>query len=130
MAHGISHHEQVVVLAIDHNPILLEGIALLIRAEPDLELAGTAASAETGVALYMETRPDCTLIDLDMPKSAGLDVIRRIRAINPNARTIGLVTYELDTAGRDALGAGASAILGKDQIGGALVGLIRNSVGL
>jgi DNA-binding NarL/FixJ family response regulator len=121
----MSHQEQILVLAIDHNAILLEGIALLVRAEPDMELAGTTVSAETGVALYLKTRPDCTLIDLDLPTSAGLETVRRIRTINPNARMIGLATYELDTAGRDALAAGATAVLAKDQIGKTLLTLIR-----
>ena len=123
----MSSQKQILVLVVDHNPILLEGIALQIRAEADMKVVATASSAEAGIDLYIRTRPDFTLIDLDLPQSAGLDVIRRIRTSDPVARIIGLAMYELDRSGLDALAAGATAILAKDQIAEALVNLIRTS---
>ena len=123
----MSSPKQILVLVVDHNPILLEGIALQIRAEADMKVVATASSAEAGIDLYIRTRPDFTLIDLDLPQSAGLDVIRRIRTSDPAARIIGLAMYELDRSGLDALAAGATAILAKDQIAEALVNLIRTS---
>ena len=123
----MSSQKQILVLVVDHNPILLEGIALQIRAEADMKVVATASSAEAGIDLHVRTRPDCTLIDLDLPQSAGLDVIRRIRAGDPAARIIGLAMYELDRTGLEALAAGATAILAKDQIAEALVNLIRTS---
>ena len=123
----MSTQNAIVVLVIDHNPILLEGIALQLRAETDMKVVATASSAEAGIDLYMKTGPDFTVIDLDLPQSAGLDAIRRIRASDPAARIIGLAMYELDRAGFEALAAGASAILAKDQIAESLVNLIRTS---
>ena len=123
----MSSQKQILVLVIEHNPILLDGIALQIRAEADMRVVATASSAKTGIDLYTKTRPDFTLIDLDLPQSAGLDAIRRIRASDSAARIIGLAMYELDRSGLDALAAGATAILAKDQIAEALVNLIRTS---
>lgn len=123
----MSSQKQILILVIEHNLILLEGIALQIRAEADMRVVATASSATAGIDLFARTRPDFTLIDLDLSHSAGLDAIRRIRAIDPAARIIGLAMYELDRAGHEALAAGATAILAKDQIAEALVNLIRIS---
>ena len=121
------NQSQIYVLVIDRNPILLEGIALQIGAEVDMKVVARASSAEAGIDLYTKTRPDFTLIDLDLPHSAGLDAIRRIRASDPAARIIGLAMYELDRMGLEALAAGATAIVAKDQIAETLVNLIRTS---
>lgn len=113
------------VLVIDHNPILLEGIACLIRAEPDMVLAGTAVSLHAGLTLAGHLRPDCIVIDLDMHSEAGFEVTTRISKNAPAVPIIGLITYELDDRVSDALASGVSTVLGKDQISQTLVDLIR-----
>jgi DNA-binding NarL/FixJ family response regulator len=123
----VSSQKQIHVLVIEHNPILLEGIALQIRAEADMRVVASARSAKAGIDLYTKIRPDFTLIDLDLPQSAGIDAIRLIRHANPSARIIGLALYELDRTGLEALAAGATAIVAKDQIAEILVNLIRTS---
>jgi DNA-binding NarL/FixJ family response regulator len=113
------------VLVIDHNPILLEGIACLIRTEPDLLLVGTATNMKDGLVLATSTEPDCILIDLDRHSAAGFEVLKRLRQSSPRTKIIGLVTYELDDRVPAALAFGASAVLGKDQLSQSLVNLIR-----
>lgn len=121
---------QVTVIAIDHNPILLEGIAVLIRNQPDMTLLGTAGSASEGVALHLEKRSDITVIDLELTDSTAFVAIHNILTSNPQARLIGLTTYEFDKSGPEALEAGAIAVVAKDRIGEDLVPLIRHSLGL
>ena len=86
------------VLAVDHNPLMREGLALLVRLQPDMDLVGAVATAEEAVHMYMEQRPDVTLMDLDLPADAALGAIREIRARDAGARIIGLTTYEPDAA--------------------------------
>jgi DNA-binding NarL/FixJ family response regulator len=114
------------VLAVNHNAILREGLRTFIGAQPNVRIAGSVADADAGVKLFAETRPDLSLIDLNLPFGRGIDAIHRIRAIDPDAWIIGLVTYEWDDRGRDALAAGAAAVLSKDLIGEKLVPMIRN----
>ena len=115
------------VLVVNHHPILLKGLVALIRAEPDLEVAGTATTAEAGLTSYRQHRPDLTLIDLNLPAATGIEAIRQIRALHPQAKVIGLAVYELDDIGSAALAAGAATILAKDQIAEKLIHLIRTS---
>jgi two-component system nitrate/nitrite response regulator NarL len=101
---------------------------VLIRSQPDMDLAGTAKSAEAAVALFLKTCPDITVIDLELVDSTALEAIRRIRLANSNAKLIGLTTCDLDKAGTEAMAAGVLAIVEKDRIGTMLVDLIRHSV--
>ena len=90
-----------------------------------MELVASAEDADTAVNLFAGALPDLTLMDLDLPDRNGVNAIHRIRAIDPYAWVIGLVTYDWDKCGREAMEAGASAILAKDRIGETLLPLIR-----
>jgi DNA-binding NarL/FixJ family response regulator len=117
--------DTVRVLAVNHNHILREGLRSFIEAQSRVKLTGSVADADSAVRLFEETRPDLTLVDLNLPSGRGIDVIRRIRQIDGEAWIIGLVTYEWDDRGREAVEAGAAAVLSKDLIGEKLVPMIR-----
>jgi len=113
------------VLVVDHNPLMREGLAFVVRLQPDMQLVGTAATAEETVRMYLEQRPDLTLMDLDLPARAALGAIAQIRAQDPGARIIGLATYERDATWMEALAAGACQCVAKNELSGSLPGLIR-----
>jgi DNA-binding NarL/FixJ family response regulator len=113
------------VLVVDHNPLMREGLALLVRMQPDMQLVGTAATAEETVRMYLEQRPDSTLMDLDLASHAALGAIRQIRAQDPGARIIGLATYERDAMWAAALAAGACQCVAKNELSASLPDLIR-----
>ena len=113
------------ILAVNQNRILREGICALIEMQPDMKLVASAEDADAAVEFFADTLPDITLMDLDLPDRNGVNAIHRIRAIDPYAWVIGLVTYEWDKCVREAMEAGASAILAKDRIGETLLPLIR-----
>ena len=115
------------VLAVDHNPMLREGISVLVRLQPDMELVGAAATSDQAVRLFAEHRPQVTLMDLDLPFHAGIKAIKDIRRIDPTACIFGLLTYEWDECGHAALVAGASSILAKDKLTERLPEMLRRA---
>ena len=74
------------VLIVDDHPLLRDGIASLIGAEPDMELVAQAANGREGLAQFKLKRPDVTLMDLQMPDVGGIEAIIAIRCEFPNAR--------------------------------------------
>lgn len=120
----------ITVIAVDHNPILLEGIAVLIQSQPDMQLLGTASTACEGVALHLGKSPDIAVIDLELPDSTALTAIRHILEDTPLAKLIGLTTYEFDKSVPEAMAAGVIAVITKDRIGVDLESLIRQAVRL
>jgi DNA-binding NarL/FixJ family response regulator len=120
---------QVRVLVVDHNPILLEGIAVLIRSQPDMILVGTANSAAGAVGLHRRHAPEVTVLDLELPGSTALSAVREILSTEPTAKVIGLTTCApLDQFAQQAFAAGVMAIVAKDRIEETLVSMIRYRV--
>jgi DNA-binding NarL/FixJ family response regulator len=99
------------VLVADDHPLILAGLAALIRAEPGLALAGMAADGNEAVEAYLRLRPDVLLIDLNMPGGGGVEAIRRVRVLDPDARIVILTSWEGDEDVHRGLLAGASAYL-------------------
>ncbi|MGJ5813832.1 response regulator [Paludibaculum fermentans] len=117
--------ELIRVFIVDRNALLLEGVAALIRTQPDMLLAGSAATSEAGLVLIGASPPDIVLIDVDPPGTAGISLIQQLSRDAARIPVIGLVAYELDRSGLEALKAGAVAILEKSRLGEALIPLIR-----
>jgi len=114
------------ILAVDHNPLLLEGLSLLIQLEPDMDLVGAVASGEEAVDWFRREKPDVTLMDLDLPSGAGVTAIRKILKIDPATCVLGLMTYEEDESGTQALAAGARKCLTKDRLNQDLAPAVRD----
>ena len=114
------------VLIVERNPLLRDGLSLLIQGQPDLELAGATGSCEEAVELFVRHSPDVTLMDLDLPDSAGITTLRRILKIDPATCVLGLITYEEDAARERALSAGGRGCITKDRLNRDLVVLIRD----
>jgi DNA-binding NarL/FixJ family response regulator len=113
------------VILIDHNPILLNGIAALIRSQADMQLVGMGRTARDAVALHLQYDPDFTVIDLDLPDDRVTYAIRQILSADPAAKLIGLTTCELDSVGPEARAAGVLGVVAKDRLEEDLVPLIR-----
>jgi len=114
-------------MAVEHHPALSDGLVALITSQPDMEVVGTASNAEEVRKRLVETRPDVTIVDADMPHGMGLQVIREIRRDQPNVAIIALVSYEWDSFALEAVDVGALAFLPKDRISERLLDLIRSS---
>ena len=69
------------ILAVDDHPLLREGIAALIAAEPDMQLVAACADGREAIQQFRAFRPDVTLMDLQMPDMNGLDAMVSIRCI-------------------------------------------------
>jgi DNA-binding NarL/FixJ family response regulator len=113
-----------VILADDHT-IVREGIAALLAAEEDLTVIGEAADGNQALEMIRELRPEVVVLDLNMPKLHGLEVIRRARKWNPQVRIAVLSISRDQKIVAEALRVGANAFLLKDGPARHLVDAIR-----
>lgn len=114
------------VLLVDDHALLRTGVANIIDQEPDLHVVAEAGSGVEAIEAYDRHRPDVTLLDLRMPLMEGVEVVRRIRERDPDARVIVLTTYDTDDEITQALRAGAKAYVLKDISADDLVACIRS----
>src|SRR5204862_8188367 len=84
------------ILLVDAHALLRTGVANIINQEPDLHVIAEAANGAEAVDAFRDHRPDVTLLDLRMPVMEGVEAVRHIRQIDPQARVIVLTTYDAD----------------------------------
>jgi two-component system NarL family response regulator len=114
------------VLVVDDHSLLRTGVANIINQEPDLEVVAEAANGRDAIDAFLAHHPDVVLMDLRMPGMEGVEAIRRIREIDPQALVVVLTTYDADEDIARALQAGAKAYILKDIAADALVACIRD----
>jgi DNA-binding NarL/FixJ family response regulator len=114
------------VLCVDDHPIVRDGIAAIIGLQPDMMLAGAAATGGEALERFFELRPDVTLVDLRLPDMSGFDLIKKIKDKSPNARIIVLSSHEGDVDIQRALEAGAQGYVVKGIVRGELFEIIRS----
>ena len=116
------------VLIVDDHPMVREGLAgVLSRFE--ITISGVAATGQNALRMFSATRPDVTLLDLRLPDQNGLDVLKSILKLDPNARVVILTTSQADANIYDAISRGASGYLLKGIEGASLAQQIRHVAG-
>jgi DNA-binding NarL/FixJ family response regulator len=113
------------ILSIDDHPLMREGIAAIIRNEPDMLLVAEASNGREAIQGFRDHRPDVTLMDLRLPDISGIDAMVAIRTEFEDARIIMLTTFEGDVEIRRALQAGAVGYMLKTMPRRQLVETIR-----
>ena len=100
-------------LIVDDQELVRGGFAMILDAQPDIDVAGEAANGREAVDLCRELRPDVVLMDVRMPVMDGIEATRRIMT-QKGPRVLMLTTFDLDEYVYDAILAGASGFLLKD----------------
>jgi two-component system NarL family response regulator len=102
------------VLIADDHPVVREGLAAILRSEPDIQVVAEAADGVYACALYDQHLPDVMFLDLRMPRKDGLQVVTELMSSRrPKPRIIVMTTYETEDDVRRALQAGAKGYLVK-----------------
>ena len=102
------------VLIADDQPVVRDGLAMLLGLIDDVEVVATAADGVEAVDRACSERPDIVLMDLRMPRLEGAEATRQILDSLPETRVLVLTTYADDDFLFPALQAGARGYLTKD----------------
>jgi DNA-binding NarL/FixJ family response regulator len=113
------------VLSVDDHPLLREGLAAIIKNQPDMLLVAQAENGQDAIKMFREHQPDVALMDLRLPDMSGIDALIAIRNEFSAARVIILTTFEGDVEIQRALAAGARGYMLKSMPPKELVDGIR-----
>jgi DNA-binding NarL/FixJ family response regulator len=102
------------VLVADDQRVVREGLVMILRLLPGVEVVGAAPDGEEAVRLATARAADVVLMDLRMPRCDGIEATRRLAEARPAARVIALTTYADEQTVTGALRAGARGYLTKD----------------
>lgn len=116
------------VIICDDQAIILAGLEMLLKLEPDIEVVGRAKDGKEAIALTETQSPDLILMDLKMPGMNGVEATRRLRAQHPDVKVLILTTYDDDEWLFDAIRAGANGYLLKDSPRAEVIKAVRGTV--
>jgi NarL family two-component system response regulator LiaR len=117
--------EAITVLIVDDHSVVRQGVRGYLEAQPDISIAGEAASGEEAVRLAADQVPDVVLMDLVMPGMDGVEATRRVRRVSPRSQVVVLTSYHEDVHIFPAIKAGALSYLLKDVGPGELAAAVR-----
>jgi two-component system, NarL family, response regulator len=118
------------VLIADDHPVIREGLAAILRSEPDVQVVAEATDGVHACALYDQHLPDVVILDLRMPRKDGLQVVTELMSSRrPKPRIIVMTTYETEEDVRRALQAGAKAYLVKGALPERILETVRRVAG-
>jgi DNA-binding NarL/FixJ family response regulator len=113
------------VLGADDQSMVRAGFRMLLTGEQDIEVVAEASNGREAVAMAELFNPAVVLMDIRMPEIDGLEATRRILAANQAARILILTTFGLDEYVYEALRAGASGFVLKDDPAEQLISAVR-----
>jgi len=113
------------VLVADDQSMVRAGFRMLLADEADIEVVAEAGNGVEAVEKTTRFRPTVVLMDIRMPELDGLEATRRILAAKDPPRILILTTFDLDDYVYDALCAGASGFVLKDDPPEQLLSAIR-----
>jgi DNA-binding NarL/FixJ family response regulator len=113
------------VLVADDQSMVRAGFRMLLSGEPDIEVVAEASNGMEAVDKAARFHPTVVLMDIRMPELDGLEATRRILAADERARILILTTFDLDEYVYEALRAGASGFVLKDDPPEQLLAAIR-----
>lgn len=113
------------VLLADDHAILRAGLAMLVRAQPDLEVVAEAADGIEALEKIRRTKPDVVILDLTMPRMSGFDALREIVRDHPDTKVLVLTMHDDPAYGRSLLAAGALGYVTKRAADRELLTAIR-----
>jgi DNA-binding NarL/FixJ family response regulator len=114
------------VILVDDHALVRQGFRRILEEEPGFTVVGEAGTAQDGVALARQTRPDVVLMDMSMPDANGIHAAREILRERPETRVLVLSMYSDAQYVRSALDAGVSGYILKSALETDLTRAVRS----
>ena len=117
--------DPVRILIADDHTLFREGLRAILKAVPDFEIVGEAATSEEAINKAMNLKPDIILMDIQMPDMNGVKATEKIIEEHPHMGIIMLTMLEDDNSLFSALRAGARGYVLKGADKAEMVRCIR-----
>ena len=114
------------LVIVDDHALFREGLASIIRLEPDIEVAGLAGSVQEAGEIIRTLKPDVVLMDFTLPDGTGADATRMVLEEHPDCKIIFLTMSDNDENLFAAIRSGAKGYLMKNMSPSKLVTTIRS----
>ena len=113
------------VLVVDDHQLIRLGLRLLLEGEPEIAVAGEAATGAEALQAVAALRPDIVALDVRLPDQSGIEVCRAIKGRWPQIKVLILTAYDDEDLILRAVEAGADGYVLKQLEGPGLIQALR-----
>jgi DNA-binding NarL/FixJ family response regulator len=113
------------IMVVDDHPMTRNGIADWIRCEQDLSVCAEAQNAEQALEAVSKSNPDLVLTDITLPGKSGLELIKDLRAMQPDLPILVISMHDESLYAERVLRAGARGYIMKHEGGDDIIRAIR-----
>jgi DNA-binding NarL/FixJ family response regulator len=103
------------IVLIDDHPLVRQGLAQLLNSRPNLAVEGEADSAATGIDLVRKHKPDLVILDLSLPKTDGLELLKQLKVEFPKLPMLVISMHDESVYAERVLRAGARGYVMKKE---------------
>jgi DNA-binding NarL/FixJ family response regulator len=103
------------IFIVEDHAVIRRGYISLIKRKLDLEVCGEAASGEDALIAIPICAPDLVLIDVSLPGMSGVDLVRRLKVMQPDLLMLVISGHEEAILVEGVLAAGARGYIMKEQ---------------
>ena len=104
------------ILIADDHPLVRKGLKDTIETDTHLRVVGEAEDGETALARIQELKPDIAVVDIDMPRVDGFELVRRLRALRIETEVIILTMHSKEDLFNEAMSLGVKGYVLKDSL--------------
>ena len=101
------------LMIVDDHTVVRQSMRFLLAQEPDIDVAGEAATGADALSMARAVQPDVMLLDLLLPDIDGIAVLERVRRDSPDTRAVMLTSAPDDASLTSAIRAGATSYVQK-----------------
>ena len=118
--------DKIRVCLVDDHALIRQALRDKFAREPDIEVVGEAATAQSAVAIVESAQPDVAVLDVQLPDGDGVTICREIRSASPGTACLMLTGYGDDRALLAAIMAGAAGYAMKHALAAEVVEAVRS----
>ena len=113
------------ILLVDDHPVVCEGLAQRINAEPDLEVCGRAGNGHTALEAIEKLQPHIAVVDIALGAGSGVELVKDIKVRYPHLPSLVLSMHDEELYAERSLHAGAKGYVMKQEETAILLRAIR-----
>jgi DNA-binding NarL/FixJ family response regulator len=118
--------EEIKIIIADDHPIFRSGLKQIISEDGNIKVVAEAGDGEQTIKLINELSPDIAVIDVDMPKKNGLEVLKYVSASKGKTKIIFLTMYKEQDMFNEAMDRGIMGYVLKESAMSDIVECINN----
>ena len=119
------NNPKIKIFLVDDHPLVREWLTYLIQLQPDLVVCGEAEDAPHALRDIAATKPDVAIVDISLKLGSGIELIKNLKAVNPNVAIIVLSMHDERLYAERALRAGARGYIMKRETAKKVITAIR-----